>query len=148
MTGAGDLPSEPQDQQQQRSTTAREALRSAPSRERALHRARTGLFAALQQLRFVSERPASLIDHLDYAQRGEWTVEVDGYCRSLGLLYAWLIAIPISALAYFTAWASARPGRFISVLAVFMLVNTALIQIPGLRWLIAPWATVPYWLPF
>lgn len=104
--------------------------------QRVRHRVRTGM----SELRFVSQRPPSLLEHVAYAQRGEWTDEIDGGRRHTAVLFAWLIAIPVSTVAYFAAWAAARPGRFLSVVVVGMLVSTALAQIPGLEWLIPGWA--------
>jgi hypothetical protein len=95
----------------------------------------------------VSERPPSLLDHLAYARRGEWTEEIDGPARHAALLHAWLVAIPVSVLAYAAVWVSARPGRFASVSVVFLLVTTALGHIPGLAWLIPRWALLTSWPP-
>lgn len=106
------------------------------SAQRAWQRMRS----ATSELRFVSERPPSLLEHVAYAQRGEWTEEIDGGRRLTALVFAWLVAVPVSTAAYFTAWAAARPGRFVSVVAVGLLVSTALAQVPGLGALIPDWA--------
>jgi hypothetical protein len=100
-----------------------------------------------KELRFVSERPNSLRDHIAYAVSGEWTDQIDGRLRHLALIYVWMVAIPNSTIAYLWVWASARPIRFASFLAVTLTVNTALNQIPVVEWLIPDWATLTYWPP-
>jgi hypothetical protein len=94
------------------------------------------------ELRFVSERPASLLEHLGYARHGEWTEEIDGPRRQAALVYAWLVAIPLSTVVYLLAWAVARPGRFASMLAVGLLISTAAAQIPAVAWLVPDWMTL------
>jgi hypothetical protein len=93
----------------------------------------------VRDLRFVRERPPSLLDHLAYAHRGEWTEEIDGPRRHAGLVYAWLVAIPLSTVAYLLAWAAARPGRFGSVVVVAVLVTNAIGQIPVVGSLLGWW---------
>lgn len=120
-----------------------------PAGERpGLHRRlRAAATEAAGELRFVSERPNSLLDHLAYARSGEWTDQIDGQRRHLALLYVWLIAIPISTLAYAAVWASGRPGRFASMLAVALLAGTALDAIPVVEWFVPDWASLTYWPP-
>jgi hypothetical protein len=114
-------------------------LPTGPASERVGHRLRTLVTGVFSELRFVSQRPVSLLEHLAYARRGEWTEEIDGPRRHAVRVYAWLVAIPISTLAYLLAWAAARPGRFISFVAVTLLVCTALAQVPAVAWLIPDW---------
>jgi hypothetical protein len=90
-------------------------------------------------LRFASVRPPSLLEHLAYARRGEWTEEIDGAGRHAALVFAWLVAIPVSTVAYLAAWAAARPSRFFSALVVGLLVANALAQVPAVGWLIPGW---------
>lgn len=120
---------------------------SEPVGESLRHRLGRGLFGAWAELRFVSERPPSLLDHLAYARRGEWTEEIDGYARHLALVHAWVVAVPVSTLAYLAAWVSARPGRCWSFLWVTLLVTTALAQFPAVSWLIPAWADLTCWPP-
>jgi hypothetical protein len=100
------------------------------------------LSGTIGEPRFVSERPLSLLEHLAYARRGEWTDELTGLQRDLALIYAWAIAIPISTVAYLAAWAAARPGRFASVVAVWLLVATAAARLPVVGWLVPGWMTL------
>lgn len=118
------------------------ALPAGPPAERVGRRMRALVTGTVGELRFVSERPASLLEHLGYARRGEWTEEIDGPRRQAGLVYAWLVAIPLSTVAYLLAWAVARPGRFASMLAVSLLSSTAVAQIPALGWLVPDWMTL------
>jgi hypothetical protein len=94
---------------------------------------------ACTALRFVSERPPSLLDHVAYAQRGEWTEELDGPRRLAAHAYAWAVAIPVATVAYLLVWASARFVRCLTLVAVVVLVATALAQVPVLGWLIPTW---------
>jgi hypothetical protein len=121
---------------------------SGPVAEQVAHRVRRGLFGAWKDLRFVAERPPSLLEHIAYAERGEWTEEIDGYARHGALVFAWLVAIPISTLAYLVAWASARPGRCVSTVAVFLLLSTAAAESPSVGWVIPRWANLTCWPPF
>ena len=117
---------------------------ASPPRRRGLL---SGLSSALTEPRWVSERPPSLLDHLAYARRGEWTGEIDGPARHAALVHAWLVAIPVTVLAYAAIWATARPGRFVSLSAVFLLVTTALGQVPAVAWFIPHWALLTSWPP-
>lgn len=94
---------------------------------------------AFADLRFVSVRPPSLLEHLAYARRGEWTEEIDGARRHAALVFAWLVAVPVSTVAYLAVWAAARPSRFFSALVVALLVANALAQVPAVGWLIPGW---------
>jgi hypothetical protein len=120
----------------------------APVAVRLPGRVRARLAGLLAEPRFVSEPPASLLEHLAYARSGEWTDEIDSYGRHLALCFAWLVAIPVATVAYFAAWASARPGRFFSIVAVTLLVNTGLAAVPVIGWFIPRWATLPGLPPF
>jgi hypothetical protein len=114
-------------------------LPAGPAGERAGHRMHALVSGIFSELRFVSQRPVSLLEHLAYARRGDWTEEREGYRRLAAVAYAWLVAIPISTVAYLLAWAAARPGRFIPFVAVVLLGSTALAQIPAVAWLIPGW---------
>lgn len=118
------------------------ALPAGPPAERVGRKLRALVTGTVGELRFVSERPPSLLEHLGYARRGEWTEEIDGPRRQAGLIYAWLVAVPLSTVAYLLAWAVARPGRFASMLTVGLLSSTAVAQIPALAWLVPDWLTL------
>jgi hypothetical protein len=122
------------------------ALPAGPAdRPAGLHaRLRAKAIEAAGELRFVCERPPSLIDHLAYARVGEWTEEIDGYRRHAALIWAWLVAIPISTLAYLTVWSTARAGRCASVVGVTLLLDTALARIPVIGWFIPAWASLTW----
>lgn len=120
-------------------------LKSGSVTEWASHRLRLLVTGVFGELRFASRRPVSLVEHLAYARRGEWTEELDGPRRHAALFYAWLIAIPVSTLGYLLAWAAARPGRFIPFVAATLLISTALNQVPVLGLLIPDWLTISNW---
>jgi hypothetical protein len=120
-------------------------LESGSVTEWAGHRLRMLVTGVFGELRFASRRPVSLVEHLAYARRGEWTEELDGPRRHAALFYAWLIAMPLSTLGYLLAWAAARPSRFVPVVAATLLIATALNQVPVLAWLIPDWLTISNW---
>ena len=108
-------------------------------------RARVG--AAVGELRFVRERPSSLVDHVAYARHGQWTTEQEGQRRSAALVWAYLVAIPVSTVAYLAVWAVARPTRAAVVVAVAAVLATALNQIPYVELLVPDWASLTAWPP-
>lgn len=103
---------------------------------------------AVGELRFVRERPSSLVDHLAYARFGEWTTQDDGQRRTAALMWAYLVAIPVTAVAHFTVWAVARPTRAAVVGALAAVLATALNQIPVLELLVPDGASLTAWPPF
>ena len=104
--------------------------------------------AALGELRFVRERPSSLVDHLAYARYGEWTTQDDGQRRSAAVMWAYLVAIPVTAVAHFAVWAVARPTRAAVVTVIAAVLATALNQIPVVERLVPDWASLTAWPPF
>lgn len=122
------------------------------SSARDLHaRLRSGVVAAvreLRELRFVRERPSCLLDHIAYARSGEWITEEKGRARDLALLWAYLIAIPVSIVAYLAVWAVARPLRCACVTASGAVLATALNDIPVIGWFIPDWMSLTAWPPF
>ncbi|MBO0847830.1 MAG: hypothetical protein J2P20_00080 [Pseudonocardia sp.] len=128
-----DQTSEPAGAGKQRPAQARpdqsEPLALEAPKRSASERIKQRFAGTLAELRFVSERPASLVEHIAYARRGEWTEEIDGPRRHVAVLFAWFVAIPISTVAYLVAWWCARPGRFFTAALVASLVGVALAQI-------------------
>lgn len=110
-------------------------------------RIRDRVLATLGELRFVRERPSSLVDHLAYARVGQWTTQNEGQRRTAALVWAYTVAIPVTALAHFTVWAVARPTRAGVVAAVAAVLATALNQIPVVELLIPDWASLTAWPP-
>ncbi len=100
----------------------------------------------VSELRFVRERPNSLLDHIAYARHGEWSTRTDGWQRRVALAWAYTAAIPISTVAYLSVWAVARPGRAAAALAAVSTTATALNGLPVLGWFVPDWLTIPYWL--
>ncbi|ANY10628.1 hypothetical protein [Pseudonocardia sp. HH130630-07] len=124
-----------------------EVAPSAPSLHDRIH---TGLHEAgkdfVAELRFVRERPNSLIDHIAYARHGEWTNRKDGWQRRAALAWTYTAAIPVSTVAYLSVWAVARPGRAAAAVAAVSTTASALNALPVLGWFIPDWLTIPYWL--
>lgn len=113
------------------------------------HRLRTAVAAHTAELpRFVTERPPSLAEHLDYARRGEWSHQIEGPSRRAHLAYTRLVAIPVTAVALSVVWAVARPGRAIPIALVACLFATALNTLPVAGWLIPDALTFTAWPPF
>jgi hypothetical protein len=97
----------------------------ASVRHRTRGRVRDLVTGTLGRPRFVSQRPPALLEHIAYARTGEWAVERDGPRRSLALVYAWLVAIPLATAGYLVAWVAARPGRFATAVVVTSTVVAA-----------------------
>lgn len=116
------------------------ALPAGPSRGPATERARHGIAEAVRDLRFITDRPPCLLEHLAYARRGEWTDELDGPLRVAAVVYAWTVAIPLSVTAYLLAWCAARPARFATALVLWITVASALARVPGVGALIPGWS--------
>lgn len=117
-------------------------------RARLLDRIGADVIAAVSEWRSLSERPLSWREHLAYARSGEWTVQGRGLLRDLMALYDWAIAIPVLTVTSLLLVAVRRPGRFFSLLAIFLIATTALNAIPVVELLVPDWATITYWPPF
>ena len=115
-------------------------LPAGPSRGPATERARHGIAEAVRDLRFITDRPPCLLEHLAYARRGDWTDEMDGPLRVAAVVYAWTVAIPLSVAAYLLAWCAARPARFATALVLWITVASALARVPGVGALIPGWS--------
>jgi hypothetical protein len=79
---------------------------------------------------WAADRPA-LRAVWAYARRGEWTTRT-GVWRRAGCVYAFAVAVPVTALAYYLAWICERPSRLLA--AALLLIVFA--QIPPLSWLV------------
>ncbi|WP_066890752.1 hypothetical protein [Carbonactinospora thermoautotrophica] len=85
-----------------------------------------------------ADRPASLREISRYARHGAWTTET-GAWRTAGVWWCRLVAIPVSTLAYYTAWIAQRPSRTVVVTVLYVV---AAHTTPGR--VLLPW---PAWLP-
>lgn len=112
-------------------------------------RMRAAVIAAAGEIRWVSERPASLRDQIGYARHGAWTAEIDGRARHLQLIWAWVVAIPVTVVAYLAVWSVSRsPLRALAVWGVVAVVATVFNQVPGVGLLVPDWASLTAWPPF
>ena len=85
-----------------------------------------------------ADKPASLQELTLYARHAAWTSQT-GFLRGCGVAWCWLVAVPISTLAYYLAWLAQRPSRTLVVALLYAVIaHTG----PG-RWLL--WW--PTWLP-
>jgi hypothetical protein len=55
-----------------------------------------------------------------YARRGEWTGE-DGLPRTFGVVYAAVVSVPVTWLAYQVAWLVERPARLSAAVLLYWL---------------------------
>ncbi|KWX04622.1 hypothetical protein TH66_00235 [Carbonactinospora thermoautotrophica] len=85
-----------------------------------------------------ADPPASLREISRYAHHGAWTTET-GAWRTAGVWWCRLVAIPVSTLAYYTAWIAQRPSRTVVVTVLYVV---AAHTTPGR--VLLPW---PAWLP-
>ncbi len=99
-------------------------------------------------LRFVHERPNSLVDAIRDARSGEWTTDIDGGRRRAALVWAYLFVIPNLVAAYMWAWQTARFPRFVTCATVELLLCTVLNQIPVVQWFIPDAFDMATWWPF
>ncbi|PRX92015.1 hypothetical protein [Allonocardiopsis opalescens] len=76
---------------------------------------------------WAESRP-SLRDIHTYATKGDWT-SATGRARTAGVWYGRLVAIPVTAGAYYLAWLAERPSRAIATLVLLV----CLWQIPFIR---------------
>lgn len=97
--------------------------------------------------RFAQERPASLVEHIAMARRGEWTTELDGWRRQLAVTWVYVVAVPVAVLAHLAIWQTSRMTRCLSMLAVELLVTTALNRMPLFAWLLPDWTDLAAWWP-
>ncbi|MET9019235.1 hypothetical protein ABZV93_04570 [Actinopolymorpha sp. NPDC004070] len=65
----------------------------------------------------VAERRPSLSEVVRYARRAPYAPEA-GIRRGLGVGYAFVVAVPVYAVAYMAAWVCERPARLGSGLAL------------------------------
>ncbi|GAA5021754.1 hypothetical protein [Actinopolymorpha pittospori] len=63
----------------------------------------------------VSERRPSLAEVVAYARRAPYAPD-QGPRRTAGLGYAFVVAVPVYAVAYICAWICERPARLVSAL--------------------------------
>jgi len=122
----------------------------APSEDRAFpERVRAWTARHLDELpRFVTDPQPSLQQHLAYARHGDWHTQPDGPARRWHRAYTHLVVLPVVAVAHLLAWAVARPGRFLPLLAVAIFLATALNAVPVLGWLIPESVSATSWPPF
>lgn len=65
---------------------------------------------------WAEDRPCLAKVHA-YARRGAWGPD-HGLARTLGVAYGLLVALPVTAIAYLTAWVFERPSRLAAVVAL------------------------------
>lgn len=70
-----------------------------------------------------TEPPATLAELVRYARRGAWCSDDAPFLRFLGQAYCYLIAIPLSFKHYMQAWAAQRPGRFLALTALTLVLK-------------------------
>ncbi len=115
-------------------------LPPGPTRGTLTERMRHGIAETVRNVRFITDRPPCLIEHLNYARRGEWSEEREGPARLLAEVYAWLVAMPISVVAYLIAWCAARPGRVLTALGLWVAIASALARVPFVGAIIPSWS--------
>ncbi|MEN3308826.1 MAG: hypothetical protein V7603_5028 [Micromonosporaceae bacterium] len=84
-----------------------------------------------------SQPAASLDDLSAYAHCGEWTSK-HGALRALGIGWWRVIGLPITAACRRIEWVAQRPGRFLTVFALFVLVARSSWGHTALYWLATP----------
>lgn len=80
---------------------------------------------------------ASLNDLSAYAHRGEWTSK-KGPLRALGIGWWRVIGLPITAACRRIEWVAQRPGRFLTIFTLFVLVARSNWGHTALHWLALP----------
>lgn len=84
------------------------------------------------------KQPAPSLDDLSaYAHHGEWTSK-KGPLRALGIGWWRVIGLPITAACRRIEWVAQRPGRFLTVFTVFVLVARSSWGHTALHWLAMP----------
>ncbi len=105
------------------------------------------LGAPLQGFRFVRESPGSLMDQIDYAREGAYTIRPDGVWRFANIVFARFVAVLGLGLCYLIAWAFfTRLSRTLTAVPVALLLLWLLNQLPVTQWLIPDWADFTIWL--
>lgn len=111
--------------------TAPEAAAAAPSdseiRAAAAAQMRERLIAMWTPPRVLTERPASVMEVLAYAESGPQHTRPDGAARNGSKAWALLVAAPITVVAYLLAWVAQRPGRAATVTVGALLVWLAVL---------------------
>ena len=86
---------------------------------------RTSAAPALSGLRppmVWTQPPASLKDLATYAKEAPWAART-GPIRVAGRVWCWLVAVPVSTLAYYLAWLCQRPSRLITVFVLYAVLT-------------------------
>lgn len=69
-------------------------------------------------------RPASVPELTAYARTGTWTKSEGGAIRKAGVTYWYLIGLPTTVICRYIEWIAQRPGRALTVFALWRLVIT------------------------
>ena len=99
--------------------------------------------------RFLTEPPASIAEMTAYARRAGWTGQTIGLVRRLGVVWFFVVALPVAVATRWFAWTCERPGRGLLALVVWQLlirtgggpwITTHLIEplLAALAWLLLP----------
>ncbi|ADD45875.1 hypothetical protein [Stackebrandtia nassauensis] len=68
-----------------------------------------------------TEAPASLAALVRYADTAPWADKA-GPIRTMGKLWCRVISVPVSVIAYYIAWLTQRPSRFITAVIVYAVI--------------------------
>lgn len=108
-----------------------------------------GVVGFFTGLRFVHQSPGSLLDQVDYARDGAYTIQVEGWWRNANIWFARLIAVPGLTICHLIAWALfTRLSRTIVALIVVPLVLMLANGLPVVSWVVPDWADfTTWWIP-
>lgn len=81
--------------------------------------------------RFLTEPPTSIAEMTAYAQRAGWTSSTTGLARKLGVLWFYVVTLPVAVVTRYIGWIAERPGRGLLAFGIWQLLIRS---VPGL-WL-------------
>lgn len=79
------------------------------------------VLAGLRPPAVWTQPPASLQALVRYADDAPWA-DKTGSIRAAGRVWCRVIAVPVSVVAYYTAWLAQRPSRFLVLLVLYVVI--------------------------